>query len=520
MNDLRKHRVLALARISTEEQAAEGRAGLLRQWDDIQRAADRWNLEIVRKYEIIDVSGADVHMNGDFREMLQEVTLPSVDGIVAAAMDRITRPDSYSSFGIWDTFVKHKKLIWFPGSEINPALDSGFIETIITGMMAGLDRRRILQNTQTAKEANRRRGRCPSAKHTLPQGVDFDFKTGRWSWVEPFASRIREAFRILISEQPSIRLLASRLGYPCARTLYNQLRNPIWIGIREYKYRRGEKYPSKDGRQRDRRKVLRSEPLKVKIDIQPLLSNDEFARAQEILANRKTEWISSRAQESRFESTGIIYCGKCGERMYSRTDTRPGKHDEYYCKSRFPSGVGCGSPRISRERVDFVIRSFISDYFTTRTAVMSLLASVNSTPRLRPIVTNIEKANAELARLNVEKKRLLTLSVRGLFDDSQIEAESTRIDSEIRSWTLLLAQAERQRESLSIGNAKSVAEQVASIFAEFEFLSVKDRKKLLRRFLAKVYVCDGAIVKLAMRVPSPGTKLGSRTGRDSWPPPA
>ena len=85
---------------------------------------------------------------------------------------------------------------------------------------------------------------------------------------------------------------------------------------------------------------------------------------------------------------------------------------------------------------------------------------------------------------------------------------------------LSLAQAERQRESLSVANAKSVAEQVASIFAEFEFLSVKDRKKLLRRFLAKVYVCDGAIVKLALRVPSPGTNLGTRTGRDSWRRPA
>jgi len=258
----------------------------------------------------------------------------------------------------------------------------------------------------------------------------------------------------------------------------------------------------------------------VKIDIQPLVSEDEFARAQEIRANRKNEWISSRAQESRFESTGIIYCGRCGKRMYSRRDTRPGKHDEYLCKSRFPSGVGCGSPRIWRDRLDFMVRSFVSEYFTKRAAVMSLLASLNSTPRLRPVMAKIEKGNAEIARLETEKKRLLSLSVRGLFDDSQIEAESRRIDSEIQRWTVFLRQAERQRETLSVSNAKSVAGLLASVFAEFEFLSLKDRKKLLRQFIARVYVCDGAIVKLALRVPSSNTNLGIRTGKDSWPPPA
>ena len=45
------------------------------------------------------------------------------------------------------------------------------MEALVSGMMAGLDRRRILRNTQTAKEENRKRGRCANAKITLPQGM-------------------------------------------------------------------------------------------------------------------------------------------------------------------------------------------------------------------------------------------------------------------------------------------------------------------------------------------------------------
>jgi hypothetical protein len=167
-----------------------------------------------------------------------------------------------------------------------------------------------------------------------------------------------------------------------------------------------------------------------------------------------------------------------------------------------------------------MIGSFVTEYFTKRAALMSLLASLNSRPSLRPVIANIEKGKAEIARLSTEKKRLLSLSVRGLFDDSQVEDESRRIESEVQSWTAFLRQAERQRETLSVSNAKSAAELLVSIFAEFEFLSVKHRKKLLRQFLAKVYVLDGAIVKLALRVPLSSTNSGIRTDRDSSPPPA
>jgi hypothetical protein len=102
--------------------------------------------------------------------------------VVVAAIDRLMRPDDFSCFSIYDYFLKQRKLIWTPSSRLDVHEDSGFMEALVSGMMAGLDRRRILRNTQTAKEENRKRGRCANAKITLPQGVDFDFKTGQWSW--------------------------------------------------------------------------------------------------------------------------------------------------------------------------------------------------------------------------------------------------------------------------------------------------------------------------------------------------
>jgi hypothetical protein len=181
------------------------------------------------------------------------------------------RPDDFSCFSIYDYFLKQRKLIWTPSSRLDVHEDSGFMEALVSGMMAGLDRRRILRNTQTAKEENRKRGRCANAKITLPQGVDFDFKTGQWSWVEPWATRIKTAFDILVTTNRSVLSIARELGYGSDRALYNQLRNPIWTGYRVYTQKRGEKRPSRNGRQADRKKIRRVEPLRVKLNIEPLV---------------------------------------------------------------------------------------------------------------------------------------------------------------------------------------------------------------------------------------------------------
>src|SRR5262249_7874789 len=156
--------------------------------------------------------------------------------------------------------------IFTPGSMINVAEDSGFLQAGIESIMAGLDRKKILRMTQLGKEKNRERGRCANAAITLPQGITFDLKTGKWSWGEPYATRIKSAFELFTTGQHSIKHIAKILGYQTDRTLYNQLRNPIWTGYRVYTHKRGpEKYLSQDGRQADRKKILRPTPLRVKI---------------------------------------------------------------------------------------------------------------------------------------------------------------------------------------------------------------------------------------------------------------
>src|SRR5262249_36121991 len=155
-----------------------------------------------------------------------------------------------------------------------------------------------------------------------PQGITFNLKTGQWSWVEPYATRIKSAFEMYSTGQHSIKQIAKLLGYQTDRTLYNHLRNPIWTGWRVYTHKRGsEKYPTRDGRQADRRKILRPTPLRVKIDIEPLISEQLFGQVQSTLQNQTREWKTHRSDVCRFEVVGLLRCA-CGQKMDSQARAR------------------------------------------------------------------------------------------------------------------------------------------------------------------------------------------------------
>src|SRR5438034_4125694 len=126
--DNSRYRAISLLRLSTDEQAAEGRAGLLRQKEEIRIATTRWGLEICKRYEIIDVSGTVIQQSPIFQEVIAQLQNPSVHGIVVSDLSRLMRPDDFSSFGIYDFFAKNRKLIFTPSSVFDLTDDAGFLQ--------------------------------------------------------------------------------------------------------------------------------------------------------------------------------------------------------------------------------------------------------------------------------------------------------------------------------------------------------------------------------------------------------
>ncbi len=289
-------------------------------------------------------------------------------------------------------------------------------------------------------------------------------------------------------------------------------RNRLRTGHRFYSHKRGEKRPSRNGRQADRKKIRRVEPLQVKLDIEPLVSEEQFAQAQAILGQRRKTWISSRSEESRFEASGLLYC-RCGERMYSKGSRRSRRQkwlDIYYCRSQHKGGSGCGAPKLSREVTDYSLSALVSEMFLQPTVLSPLIEKALEPPEKSPIDEMVAKASTELERLTAEKQRLLNLTLKGVFSDEEVATEARHIDAEIWSWSALASKDQQQKALRSAANVRETARLIASVFAEYEFLSLKERKHLARQFVKRIEVVDRHFTAVTLSLPAPDAKSRSR----------
>jgi hypothetical protein len=127
----------------------------------------------------------------------------------------------------------------------------------------------------------------------------------------------------------------------------------------------------------------------------------------------------------------------------------------------------------------------------------------------------VAKAATELERLKAEKQRLLSLTLKGVFSDEEVAAEARRIDAAARSWSALVSKDEQQRALRSKANVRETAQLIASVFAEYRFLSLKERKHLTRQFVRRIEVAERHFSAVTLSLPATDTKIRTRTGAAS-----
>jgi len=246
-----KKRVIAFLRVSTEEQADEDRAGIPRQRESIRLTANARNLQIVDEVVLTDVSGSNVRRSSAFQDILQQVSSRSIDGVVVSDLDRLIRPNDLADLEVLDVFHRAGAVIYTEGAIHDFRSIEGTLLSQVIALFAGYERRLILKRIIDAKEEKRRRGKCPSSRITLPLGINYHRETEQWGFTSDIA-KVQEAFRLVDEEgQTNISTIGGLVGI-ASRTLWNILRNPIYMGMRVYARKRGDvRYRSSDGKQAD-----------------------------------------------------------------------------------------------------------------------------------------------------------------------------------------------------------------------------------------------------------------------------
>lgn len=521
-------RVIALIRVSTEEQAADDRAGIARQQTVINRTVIANNLDVVRTVTLIDVSGNYVLLNPEFQGILSAVESREIDGVVAADQDRFVRADDLASLAALDVLKRAKAKLYTGGATHDYSTNAGIFQSHVSAIVAGLELRTIKERMQGGKEEKRMAGKCPGSRITLPRGVGYarnvvkGIDMGHWHYIEEEVAAVKEAFRLIDEDgMTNTSAVAEKVGIQ-NRTLHNLLRNPIYTGWKVYDKKRGdEKYYRADGKQADRKKVTRDEPIRLKVIDEPAVSQERFDRVQAILDNTGTKWRRERVATEINLGTGIAVCGHCGRRLYASSGKRKegSRIGYYYCAGNDylnrRKGTSCPQPNIPKPVLDETLIKFAAEHLGSEEVIGKLAEKLHA-PANESNRPAMEKKLAEIER---RIKRLTDAHLEGVIDLADFKTRKADFKNEAGTLTRLI-QSEIERNRIRDHADNSLRLLVTACIGFARLTNKAEQREALRALFAKVAFENVAIVGCEILIPGIrpvcSTEIGIRRDRGSW----
>jgi Recombinase zinc beta ribbon domain/Recombinase len=423
--------------------------------------------------------------------------------VITKEFSRLMRPENFKDYELLQAFVDSNTVLYLPDGPIDFASSMGGFIGMIRAGMARIERREILARMNDAKEAMRLAGRNTGGRSTLPFGVDYSDSRGWFYTAE--AEKVRAAFGLVRSTSLPYAQIARGLNLPRTNLRFI-LRNPIYMGVRQYDQRRDPTSAGytagNDGRQGHRRKILRAPEDVIRLRVMDgLVSQEMFQAVQQILDSRATRELAVRSKNApKYLFNGFLRCGECNSPMYSHTNQ---KDNHYYCKlngtrarKRNPESV-CPTPYIRAAVIEPKIEELLSsrlqdDDFLTGIAEAYLQ---HQSEQVLKDVPDPNVVQSQIENLTAKRGRILEAFFDGTIDREQRDERLGRLDEELKVYQGMLAMSPVAEPTVSTG----ALADVFSAFAEMPFLQRANKRLLLRTLGVQISVSGYKICTLAVR---------------------
>jgi site-specific DNA recombinase len=210
------------------------------------------------------------------------------------------------------------------------------------------------------------------------------------------------------------------------------------------------------------------------INLSGVIDIELWDRAQETMTARARPHMKGRghhAGNERFLLAGLLWCGRCGERITTRRAQRANDIDRYICQGR---RIGrCDQPRFPKEDVDDAVRRYFIDNFVDSEDVQTTIdrergrISAARGDEARTIKEEIADVERELGEANAFRRRLQLDYERGSLRADQW----SRLDADCASRILqaqdalgrLQARLTTTEAALSMEELSATLEQLDSV---------------------------------------------------------
>jgi site-specific DNA recombinase len=517
------------ARVSSEQQREENT--IASQTASLIEFAQAHDLEVPKEWVFEDdgYSGATLERPG-----LERVRDLAAEGqiqvVLAYAPDRLSRKYAYQILLI-EEFARHGvETLFVKAPQGDSAEDQLLVQ--FQGMIAEYERAQILERSRRGK-----RYRAHSGEVSVMSGAPYGYRYIRKTDETPAAYRVHEAeagvvrrvYEMYTVEGLSIGEITRRInaeGIPTRKVSARWERSTVWAVLRNSAYRgvacfgktrasartrvirpqrrRGVTTPSMTaGHERPREEW-------IEIPVPALVSEESFARAQELLQANKIRSRRRTIEPSVVQ--GLVSCLKCGY-AFSRVSTRTSARKIHYYKCigsdswRKLGGPICDNRRLVRQDLlDQIVWAQVIRLLEDPTLIQQeldrRLAAARSSD---PTQKREQSLQRELTHVGKGIERLLNAYQEGLLSIEQLRERMPalrRREQTLRAELQAIADQTNDRAAF-LRLAETLTAFLARLRRAAETLSVTERQRIVRLVVKDVLVGDDTItIRHSIPIPS------------------
>lgn len=431
--------------------------------------AQRNGLEIGEFYQEI-VSGESIEARPEMCRLLADVEKKRWAGVLCMDIDRLARGDSADQARITKTFSIARTLIITPTRIFDAANDSDEEYVDFELFMARREYRMISRRIMRGRIASAKEGHFLGS--TPPYGYDkVRVEKGRGYTLKPNceSNAVKLMFSLCISGYGSsaIARRLDEMGIPprkggswSSAAVSDILANPVYCGKIRWQFRREEKSVVNGivhVQRRDNPNCIMAEGLHT-----PLVSEEEFARAQQLIDSRRMPRTKSSTQLQN-PLSGLVYCGLCGRMMTRQGTGAKNRSDILRCPNR-----SCPNVSAKLEHVENALIEGLSQWLNGFCVNVSRKPALDTTKAWQ---SGADKLRSELNGLDIQRDRIYSFLEQGVYSAQvfreRMDALNKRreqLSEQLRQAEQVLAKEERSRREYDeiIPHAKRVMDIYAN----------------------------------------------------------